>query len=270
MGYPIYFVNAFTEEWYKGNTAAVVIMDEFAEDASLQALAKENGFSETAFVKPNGFGKYALRWFTPETEVDLCGHATLASAKVLFSDVIPMQKKITFSTRSGDLIATRKADTIWLDLPKDDPTFIEAESNILKSLSKVKAECVLYARLTKNLIVVYQDAETVKAIKPDFAKLAANKSDLVFGIIATALGHDDYDYVCRFFAPWEGINEDPVTGSAQVSLAPFWSKRMNKNILKGFQASQRGGEFTVEVKENRVLIGGKALIYLKGEIKRGF
>lgn len=270
MGYPIYFVNAFTEEFYRGNPAAVVMLPEFVSDASMQALATDIGFSETAFVVHLGFGKYGIRWFTPETEVDLCGHATLAASKALFSDVIPMQKSIVFVSRSGELIATRNADVIQLDFPMDDPEVIDTDGSILKSLSKVKAEGVLYAKQTKNLIVVYHNADTVVELKPNYTKLAANKSELVFGIIATAAGDGDRDYVCRYFCPWEGINEDPVTGSAQVSLAPLWSKRTGKTILKGYQSSSRGGEFTVETDGNRVKISGHALIYLQGEIKRGF
>jgi PhzF family phenazine biosynthesis protein len=270
MSFSVYLVNAFTDQYYKGNQAAVVVMDEFASDSSLQALAKEFGFSETAFVKRLGFGKYAIRWFTPETEVKLCGHATLAAAKALFHDVIPHEKLILFQSQAGDLLARRSAEEIQLDFPIDNPVSIEADNRILKSLSESNADEILYATFNRNLIVVYKDAETVVSLKPDFNGLNKLKSDKIFGIAVTAAFTGNYDYVCRYFAPWEGINEDPVTGSAQTSLAPYWCSRLGKLRLKGFQASARSGEFGIELSESRVMISGKAFIYLKGEIKRGF
>lgn len=270
MSYPVYIVNAFTDQYYKGNQAAVVVMDEFASDSSLLSLAKEFGFSETAFVKRLGFGKYSIRWFTPETEVKLCGHATLAAAKALFHDMIPHEKLILFQSQSGDLLARRNAEEIKLDFPVDPPVSIEADNRILTALSESNAEEILYAPYNRNLIVVYKDAETVVSLKPDFAGLYKLKSDKIFGIAVTAAFTGNYDYVCRYFAPWEGINEDPVTGSAQTSLAPYWCRRLGKLILAGFQASTRSGEFGIELSESRVMIAGKALIYMKGEIKRGF
>jgi PhzF family phenazine biosynthesis protein len=270
MSYPVYMVNAFTEHFYKGNQAAVVIVDDFPADSSLLALAKEFGFSETAFVKRLGFGKYHIRWFTPETEVNLCGHATLAAAKVLFHESIPHEKLILFQSLSGDLLARRKNEEIQLDFPVDVPVTIEADSRMLKAISQSNAEEILYSAQTKNLIVVYKDADTVVSLKPDFTELAKVKSDGIFGIVVTAAFTGNYDYVCRYFAPWEGINEDPVTGSAQTCLAPYWCGRLGKLELTGFQASARGGEFKIILEEHRVLISGKAFIYLKGEIKRGF
>lgn len=270
MSYPVYFVNAFTDSFFKGNTAAVVVVDEYPEDASLQALAKEFGFSETAFVKRLGFGKYDIRWYTPQTEVNLCGHATLAAAKALFHDAISQAKIILFNSRSGDLIARRFADEVQLDFPLDEPVKIASDNKIVKSLSQSNAEEILYAAQTKNLFVVYKDAETVQSLNPDFTALENLKSDKIHGIIVTAKANNEYDYVCRYFAPWEGINEDPVTGSAQINLAPYWVKKLQKDVLKGCQSSSRGGEFTVEVKDERVLIMGKAFIFLKGELKRGF
>jgi PhzF family phenazine biosynthesis protein len=270
MSYPVYFVNAFTEHFYKGNQAAVVIVDEFPADSSLQAMAKEFGFSETVYVKRLGFGKYAIRWFTPETEVDLCGHATLAASKALFHDIITHEKLILFTSRSGDLLARKSGDDIQLDFPADMPALIEPDNRIVQALSKANAEEVLYAPLTRNLIVVYRDADTVLSLKPDFSQLSKLQTGDVFGIIVTASAVSKYDYICRYFAPWEGINEDPVTGSAQTCLAPYWSGKLGKKELTGFQASQRGGDFRIELAGNRVLITGRAFIYLKGEIKRGF
>jgi PhzF family phenazine biosynthesis protein len=270
MSYPVYFVNAFTEHYYKGNQAAVVIVDEFPSDTSLQNLAKEFGFSETTYVKRLGFGKYAIRWFTPETEVNLCGHATLAASKVLFHDIIPHEKLILFQSKSGDLLARKTGDDIQLDFPADIPTPIAPDNRIVKAFNTYNAGEVLYAPFTRNLIFVYKEADTVIALKPDFSELSKIKSDDVFGIIVTAAFTGNYDYVCRYFAPWEGINEDPVTGSAQTCLAPYWCSKLEKAELKGFQASPRGGEFSVGFTGTRVLISGKAYIYLKGELKRGF
>jgi len=270
MSYPVYFVNAFTEEYYKGNTAAVVIMEEFEQDSSLQALAREFGFSETAFVKRLGFGRYHLRWFTPETEVNLCGHATLATAKVLFTDIIPHDRLIIFQTRSGELLAKREKDVIHLDFPVDNPQKIETDNKMLKAISKANAVEVLYAAKTKNLVVVYQDAETVRSLKPDFSGLEQLQSEAIFGIAVTAQGEGIFDYICRYFAPWEGILEDPVTGSAQTCLAPYWCEKLLKLELKGYQASERGGFFDIKLIDDRVQISGKSFIYLKGELKRGF
>jgi PhzF family phenazine biosynthesis protein len=270
MSYPVYWVNAFTEQFFKGNQAAVVMVEEFPADSSMQALAKEFGFSETAFVKRLGFGKYGIRWFTPETEVNLCGHATLAAAKALFHEVIPHEKLILFQSLSGDLLARRQGEDIQLDFPIDEPVKIEADNRMLKAVSQSNAEEILYAAKTKNLVVVYKDADTVLAMKPDFPDLEKLKSESILGIIATAAFTGNYDYICRYFAPWEGINEDPVTGSAQTCLAPYWCNKLGKTELAGFQASQRGGDFKVALDGNRVLISGRAFIYLKGELKRGF
>jgi len=270
MSYPVYMVNAFSEHYYKGNKAAVVMVDDFPADSAMQSLAKEFAFSETAFVKRLGFGKYAIRWFTPKLEVNLCGHATLASAKALFHDVIPLEKLVLFQSHSGDLLARKDGEYVQLDFPLDDPDVIEADNRILKSLSQSNAEEILYSPKTKNLIVVYKDADTVISLKPDFNELFNLKTDTITGIIVTSSVKGNYDYICRYFAPWDGVNEDPVTGSAQTCLAPYWCRKMNKIKLKGFQASSRGGAFKIELAENRVLISGKAFIYLKGEIKRGF
>lgn len=270
MSYPVYFVNAFAENFYKGNQAGVVLVDEFPHDSSMQSLAKEFGFSETTFVKRMGFGKYHIRWFTPETEVKLCGHATLAAAKALFHDVIPHEKLILFQSLSGDLLARRLGEDIQLDFPIDEPVKFDSDKRIVAALSQANVEEVLYASNTKNLIVVYKDADTILSLKPDFDELNKLKSENIFGIIITASFTGNYDYICRYFAPWEGICEDPVTGSAQTSLAPYWSKRLSKEVLNGFQASSRGGDFTVQITTNRVLISGKAYIYLKGELKRGY
>lgn len=270
MPYPVYWVNAFTEQLFHGNPAAVVIVDDFPQEAFMQKIAHEFNLSETAFVKRLGFGKYAIRWFTPETEVYLCGHATLGAAKAMFHDLIPQEKLILFQSKAGELVASRQGDEISLDFPLDAPYKIEADDALLKNFGEAKAEEILYAPKTKNLMVVYSDAITVQALKPDFGKLALFRTDKISGIAVTAKSAGKYDYICRYFAPWEGINEDPVTGSAQTFLAPYWCARLGKKELTGSQVSARGGEFKVSVTEERVLISGKAIIFLKGELKRGF
>ncbi len=270
MSYPVYLVNAFTEQYYKGNQAAVVMVEEFPADTSLQALAREFGFSETAYVKRLGFGKYQIRWFTPEIEVNLCGHATLAAAKVLFHEIIPQEKLILFQSLGGDLLARKQREGIQLDFPTDPPLPIEADGKMLKALSQANAEEILFSAFTQNLIVVYKDAETVRSLKPDFSILNKLNNHKIAGIAVTAADTGKYDYICRYFAPQEGINEDPVTGSAQTCLAPYWGNRLGKLELNGWQASERGGEFKIRLTENRILISGRAFIYLKGELKRGF
>lgn len=270
MSYPVYFINAFAEGYYQGNTAAVVIVDEFPEQSKLQALAKEFNFSETVFVKAIAGGRFHIRWFTPEVEVALCGHGTLAAAKALFAANIASNDRISFDSLSGELIASKKDELIELDFPVDTPVAFEVESAVVDLVSPNQPVEILYAAKTNNLILVYASPEQVLTMQPDFAKLTAYKSNKFFGIAVTAAGTNELDYICRYFAPWEGINEDPVTGSAQTFLAPYWGKRLGKNELEGFQASQRGGRFHLEVKGTRVLISGKAFIYLKGEIADGW
>ncbi len=263
------FVNAFTTELNKGNQAAVVLVDKYPSPEKMLILAKEFGFSETAFIQRISVDNFNIRWLTPQTEVNLCGHATLASAKVIFEEIVRDLKRIVFHSKSGELIVTKDADYLILDFPIDVPSPIKPDNSILKALSKYNASEVLFAPKTKNLIFVYQKEEIVRNLAPDFEILAELKSEYIFGIITTSSAKGQYDYICRYFAPWEGINEDPVTGSAQVSLAPYWTEKLNKEVLNGYQASERSGEFSVKVVNDRVLISGNAVLYLSGKLLRG-
>lgn len=268
-GNPVWFVNAFADGFYAGNTAAVVLVEGYPPEAAMLDLAREFGFSETAFVQRLGPAEYQIRWFTPEVEVPLCGHATLASAKSLFDSCEASAELLTLHSLSGPLIARRKGDLIELDFPSDIPQPHIAEPEVLQALGPVNPMEVLRARGTRNLVLVYERPQAVLELHPDFTALTALTDLSWFGIAVTAPGTAQ-DYICRYFAPWEGINEDPVTGSAQTFLAPYWSGKLGRKVLSGFQASERGGAFEVEVLENRVLIRGHAWIYLRGELAAGW
>jgi PhzF family phenazine biosynthesis protein len=262
----VFFVNAFTDAWHKGNTAAVVILDEYPDPSQMLALASEFGFSETAFLKQLGPARYHIRWFTPEVEVPLCGHATLASAKALLSS--GESGRIIFESLSGELAATPKGELIELDFPAEMTQPCEVEAALLRALGPDDPLEALSARASRNLILVYADQRQVMNLKPDFAHLAGFSHLPWLGIAVTAPSPEGY--ICRYFAPREGINEDPVTGSAQTYLAPYWSARLGLKVLQGFQASARGGTFEVELAEERTLIRGRAFLWLSGEIASGW
>lgn len=268
MHYPVYFVNAFADRYYQGNTAAVVLLEDYPPEAKMLALAKEFAFSETAFLRQLSSSEYQIRWFTPEVEVPLCGHATLASAKALFSSREAAADQIRFQSLSGELIASRFAERIELDFPAEPSVAHALDPEVLQAIGSVPPEEVLSARASRNLILVYARPELITALEPDFPRLAAFQDLPYFGIAVTAPAPEGY--ICRYFAPWEGINEDPVTGSAQTYLAPYWAQRLGQNLLQGYQASKRGGAFEVEVLPERVLIRGRAFIYLSGELAPGW
>lgn len=266
MSYPVYFVNAFAAGLSYGNTAAVVVVKSFPDEVRMQVLAREFGFSETAFVAEIAPGKYHIRWFTPEVEVALCGHATLASAKVLFAKGYETGDKLSFASMSGELICRKKGEQIELNFPVDEPRECEVSDAVLCAISADKPVKALYAPATRNLMLVYATALQINAMQPDFAALVPLKQDKWFGIAVTAPGDGAEDYICRYFAPWEGINEDPVTGSAQTFLAAYWAEKLGKKVLRGFQASPRGGRFEVELCGQRVLIRGEAFIFMEGAV----
>lgn len=266
MSYPVYFVNAFAAGLTYGNTAAVVIVESFPDKDRMQALAKEFGFSETAFVAEIARSKYHIRWFTPEVEVALCGHATLASSKVLFSKGYTEGDEISFASMSGELLCRQVGDKIELNFPVDTPQAASVSDMVQEALCSAKPLEALYAPATRNLLLVYSDAEAIKIMQPDFASLTLHKDAKWFGIAVTASSQDRDDYFCRYFAPWEGIDEDPVTGSAQTFLAPYWAAKLGKKVLNGFQASQRGGRFEVELSGQRVLIRGEGYIFMEGKV----
>lgn len=261
MTIPIYQADAFTDQLFGGNPAAICPLSEWLPEGTMQKIAAENNLAETAyFVKtPDG---YSIRWFTPELEIDLCGHATLAAAHIIFTELGYDQDMISFETqKAGVLTVTKQGDKYSLDFPSRPPAPVALPMDLIKALGgKIPVE-VLKGR---DYFVVYESEEDIRDLKPDFNALA--KIDAI-GIIATAEGEaDDVDFVSRFFAPAAGINEDPVTGSAHCNLIPYWAEMLEKDELHAFQISSRKGELWCTNKGDRVLMSGKAVTYLKGEI----
>ena len=255
----IFQVDAFTDALFSGNPAAVCLLDEVLPAETMQSIAAENNLSETAFVHL-GSMPFAIRWFTPMSEVELCGHATLAAAFTLFEEgyQIPSDA-IEFTSASGLLRASMDADIIYLDFPPDTPCQLQNVNLVADCLG---AEPSVLFKGKFDLMAVFEDKQTLLDLEPNFAAIAELKSR---GLIVTAPG-DDIDFVSRFFAPGIGIDEDPVTGSAHTLLAPYWSGRLGKLEMVAEQLSPRGGILYCKLSSNRVLIGGQARAYLKGRI----
>ncbi len=257
---PLYWVDAFAEKAFHGNPAAVVPLAAWPDDALMQKIAFENGLAETAFFVRTGPGRFQLRWFTPALEVDLCGHATLAAAFTLFTQLHQAGEAIIFDSRSGPLTVRRQpGGRFELDLPSR-PAQAGPIPVALATALGAQPEAVAQARDT---LCVFARAEEVRALQPDFAALARFDT---FAFIATAPGHD-CDFVSRFFAPRAGVNEDPVTGSAHCTLIPYWAQRLGKARLHARQISARGGDLACEWRGDRVGIAGHAVLYLRGEIE---
>ncbi|MGE0718276.1 MAG: PhzF family phenazine biosynthesis protein [Alphaproteobacteria bacterium] len=258
MGQPIFQVDAFADRPFAGNPAAVCPLDTWLPDARMQAIAAENNLSETAFFVPEG-GGFLLRWFTPAVEVDLCGHATLASAFVLYTELGWTAPQVRFRTlKAGQISVARDGGRYALDFPAWKPAAVEAPPALAAALG-VQPSTVLAAR---DYLVVLDDAAAVRDLKPDFVALAALDR---FAVCVTAPG-DDCDFVSRFFAPAKGIDEDPVTGSAHCMLTPYWSERLGRTELTARQVSARGGTLHCAMRGDRVTIAGAAALYMKGEI----
>lgn len=259
MRIPIYQVDAFTAELFSGNPAAVCPLERWLDDRTLQSIAAENNLSETAYMVRRGDG-FDLRWFTPTIEVALCGHATLASAFVVFHHVGHAGSSVVFHTRrSGNLEVTRCDDLLTMDFPSR-PVRSPAGALAIGEVLGVPADEVFDSE--EDLLVVLRDEASVRRVCPDFAAMATLPKR---GVIVTARG-TDCDFVSRFFAPAAGIPEDPVTGSAHCVLAPFWSSRLGKTRLHARQVSKRGGELFCEARGERVLISGRAVLYLQGSV----
>jgi predicted PhzF superfamily epimerase YddE/YHI9 len=257
MRIPYYHVDAFTDRPFAGNPAGVCPLERWLDDATLQAIAAENNLSETAFFFPEG-ERYALRWFTPVLEIDLCGHATLASAHVLYAHLGETRDRLEFTTLSGSLFVSRDGERLVLDLPARPAAPCELVDGVVAGLGARPAE-LLQAR--DHLAIFATEAE-VRALAPDFAAIASLES---LGVIASAPG-DNVDFVSRFFAPRAGVDEDPVTGSAHCTLVPYWSRRLGKATLHARQISARGGELFCEDRGERVAVGGQAVTYKEGSI----
>ena len=261
MELPMYQVDAFTGRLFGGNPAAVVILEAWLPDATMQAIAAENNLAETAFVVPGG-EESGLRWFTPTIEVDLCGHATLAAAHAMFRHGYARRSPIVFRYQGGTLAVAHEGDLLELDFPSRPAAPVAADTPLAAALGAALGAAPKEVLKARDLLAVFETREQVEALRPDFAAVARLDA---FAVIVTAPGRD-CDFVSRFFAPRAGIPEDPVTGSAHCTLVPYWSARLNKRKLHARQVSARGGELFCEDKGPRVTIAGRAVEYLAGHI----
>lgn len=260
MQVPIFQIDAFTSTLFGGNPASVCPLEAWLPDRTLQAIAIENNQAETAFFVPREEGSFHLRWFTPEIEMDLCGHATLAAAHVLFEELGNAEDQILFATQSGNLIVRKKEDFLEMNFPVRVPEPAILPDVIRQSLNIPPLE-VWKAR---DYLLLYAKEEDILAIKPDIALMNQINID-PGGVIVTARGNE-VDFVSRFFTPQAVIFEDPVTGSAHCSLVPFWADRLEKTELHARQISRRGGELFCRLEEDRVYMRGNAITYLRGTI----
>ena len=258
MRTPFFQLDAFTNQRFAGNPAAVMPMARFPDDAVMQALAAENNLAETAFLVREG-SDYRLRWFTPVTEVPLCGHATLASAAVVMERLEPGRTSVVFQSKSGPLTVTRAGAGYVLDFPARPAQRTPAPAGFAKALGCEPVEVLVNAF---NYMAVLESASVVRRLAPDMSAIAGFDRP---GVIVTAVGDGDYDCVSRYFAPAKGIPEDPVTGAAHCMLAPYWAARLGRPQLRAYQASARGGEITCRVVGERVELEGQCVFYLEGE-----
>jgi PhzF family phenazine biosynthesis protein len=259
MTIPIYQVDAFTSHLFGGNPAAVCILDSWLSAEAMQNIAAENNLSETAFIVCRDSG-YDLRWFTPTVEVDLCGHATLAAGHVILDYLEPGLDSVSFETLSGLLTVSRDGDLLSMDFPSRAPKPIPISDTLSDALGMAPAE----VHLSRDILALYEDEASIRALVPDQVKLAAIEEGM--GVIVTAKG-DEVDFVSRFFCPKAGVPEDPVTGSAHCTLVPFWSERLGRSQLSARQISERGGELQCEHLGDRVKISGQCALFLRGTIE---
>jgi PhzF family phenazine biosynthesis protein len=258
MRTPIFQVDAFTTRRFAGNPAAVMPMNSFLADATLQAVAAENNLAETAFLVPEG-SEYRLRWFTPTTEVPLCGHATLASSAVVMERLEPGRARVVFHTESGPLTVNQAAAGYVMDFPGRPAELVTAPSGLAEALGVVPLEVLADAF---NYTALLPSEDAVRKLVPDIGAIARLDRG---GLIVTAPGEGSYDFVSRYFAPAKGISEDPVTGGAHCMLTPYWAKRLNKTEFRAYQASRRGGEIVCRLTQGRVELEGSCVFYLEGE-----
>jgi predicted PhzF superfamily epimerase YddE/YHI9 len=254
---PIYQVDAFASRLFSGNPAAVVPMDDWLPDAVLQSIAAENNLAETAFVIPRG-QRCPLRWFTPTFEIDLCGHATLATAHVLFAHHLPEADTLHFETLSGTLTVRRENGLLFMDFPARPGEAVPVTPGLVSALGRLPREL----RQSRDLMAVFDAEAEVREFVPDQARIAGLDA---MALIVTAPGKE-VDFVSRFFAPKAGVAEDAVTGSSHCTLIPYWAARLGRKRLLARQLSARGGELHCEMRGDRVVIGGRAVDYLHGEI----
>lgn len=259
MEIDLYQIDAFTSEPFRGNPAAVCPLPEWIDDGVMQNIALENNLAETAFFVEQG-ETAALRWFTPTAEIELCGHATLAAGYLLLVHLERCEGEVRFTTLSGELVVRRDSERLRLDLPAWPASPAEPPDALTRGVSPKPAE-IHVAR--KNYLIVYESEAEVRALAPDMGALATLHPH---GVIATAPG-TDFDFVSRYFAPSWGVPEDPATGSAHCTLAPYWAERLGKTELRAFQASSRGAEIDCSVSGDRVALAGNCALYLEGKIR---
>jgi predicted PhzF superfamily epimerase YddE/YHI9 len=264
MPVPLFHVDAFTDRPFSGNPAAVCPLKAWLDDELLRAVAAENNLSETAYFVPEG-DAYRLRWFTPKCEVNLCGHATLATGFILFTILQAHLESVRFVTRSGLLTVYREDDLLVMDFPALPPWACPTPPLALVEGLRAEASRLEVLQIKDNYFAVYTSEDEIRSLRPDFTRLEKLHPA---GVAVTAPGRD-VDFVSRYFAPSYGIPEDPVTGSTHCSLAPYWTKRFGKPVLRARQLSQRGGELCCELAEDRVLIKGKAVLTLQGTLLIG-
>lgn len=268
MKLKLFQVDAFSSKPFGGNPAAVVPLETWLETALMQKIANENNLAETAFFVARGSGKYDLRWFTPEAEVDLCGHATLASASVIFDTLDPELKSVAFETRSGTLTVDRGRDGYHvMSMPSDTLAPYDVQDGLARqigdALGTVAPDEIHKGRY---ILALWNDPARVRALKGSGNIAAVLRPLDMWGLIATAPGDESYDFVSRFFAPDKGVPEDPVTGSAHCALTPFWAKRLAKTTMKARQVSPRGGDLICTDSGDRTILSGPCALYMTGEI----
>ena len=260
MRTPIFQVDAFTARPFAGNPAAVMPMDAFLADAKLQAIAAENNLSETAFLVPDG-EDYRLRWFTPTTEVPLCGHATLASAAVIMERVEPGRTQVVFHSASGPLKVNRTGGGYVMNFPARPSEQVTPPAGLVESLGVEPTEVVAN---DFNYLALLESPQALRKLAPDMAAIARLDRP---GLIVTAAGDGHFDFISRYFAPAKGIPEDPVTGAAHCMLTPYWANRLGKTTFRAFQSSPRGGEVICRLKGDRVELEGCCVFYLEGQVE---
>ncbi|SFU57589.1 PhzF family phenazine biosynthesis protein [Halomonas korlensis] len=258
MKLDLYQVDAFASHPFEGNPAAVCPLTEWLDDATLRAIAAENNLSETAFFVREGAG-YHLRWFTPTVEVELCGHATLASAWVIFNELGEVGETLRFATRSGELRVSRTEEGLAMDFPAKRSEPMADPETVLAALGLTQGDVVM----TDDILVAVENEDTVATLAPDMARLAALPGR---GVVVSAPGRE-FDFVSRWFGPKVGVEEDPVTGSAHTSLAPYWAGRLGKTKMSARQGGARQGQLTCECQGDRVILTGQVAPYLRGTIR---
>ena len=261
----LFTVDALASKPFSGNQAAICLVESELDASWMLALAQEINYSETAYLdKLDGSADFGLRWFTPACEVDLCGHATLASAHVLWNECEIQSDEIRFHTRSGVLTARKNGESIELNFPATPASPIPINEDLLSGLGLSNPQVVFCSKNQFDALVVVNDETVVRALEPDFAALGK----IPFrGITVSAKSQSaEFDFISRFFAPGSGVDEDPVTGSAHCCLAPYWGNELSKDTMTGFQASNRGGTVGVKLSDDRVILSGQAITILRGEL----